>query len=77
MYSLKSFNYGYMEFVGYDTCEKLILTSDEGRRITIKISKQGILKTHVNKVSPTSTLVFGCSPHKDTFDILSDYLVSS
>ena len=27
MYSFKSFNSNYMEFVGYDTCEKLIWTS--------------------------------------------------
>ena len=32
MYSSKSFNYNYMEFVGYETCEKLIWTSGEGIR---------------------------------------------
>ena len=65
-----------MEFLGYDTREKLIWTSGEGSRNTNKIIRQGSPKTHTNKVYPSSTLGFGCSPHKNTCDILSEYLVS-
>ena len=65
-----------MEFVGYEKCDKLIWASGEGIRNTNKISKQGIHKSCINTVSPSSTLGFGCSPHKDTCDILSEYLVS-
>ena len=50
---LKYFNYNYMEFVGYDTCDKLIWTSGEGIIITNRIRKQGIPKTHINKISPS------------------------
>ena len=71
MYSSKSFNYNYMEFVDYDTWDKLIWTSGEGCRNKNKISRQGIPKTHINKVSPSSTLVFGCYPNKETCDIIS------
>ena len=34
-----------------------------------KSIKQGSTKTQINKVSPTSTLGFGCSPHKKNCDI--------
>ena len=60
-----------MEFVGYDTHEKLIWTSGEGNIIKNKIIKQGITKTQTNKISPSSKLGFGCSPHKGTCDIFS------
>ena len=66
-----------MEFVGYKTCDKFIWTSGEGSIITNKIRKQGNPKTHINKISPSSTLGFGYSSHKETWDILSEYLVSS
>ena len=33
-----------MELVGYDTSEKLILTSYKGKKITNKTSKQGTTK---------------------------------
>ena len=36
MYYSQYFNYNYMEFVGYETCGKLIWTSGEGRIIKIK-----------------------------------------
>ena len=41
MYSSKYFNSNYVEFVSYDTCEKNLCTSGEGRRITNKIIIQG------------------------------------
>ena len=66
-----------MEFVGYETCEKIRWTSGEGGKVTNKTSEQGIPKTHINKLSPSSTLDFGYSPHKETCDILSEDLVSS
>ena len=65
-----------MQLVGYDTCDKLIWTSGEGITIINETTKQGIPKTHSNKVSLSSTLGFGCYPHKDTSDILSEDLVS-
>ena len=65
-----------MEFVGYETCEKLIWKSGEGCTNKNKTSKQGIIKNNTNKTSPSSTLGFGCSPHKNTSDILSKDLVS-
>ena len=77
MYSSKYFNSNYMEFLGYDTCEKSICTSGGGSIITNKIRKQVIPKTHINKLSPTSTLDFDCSPHKYNCDILSEDLFSS
>ena len=42
MYYSKCFNYNYMEFVSYKTCEKLIWKSSEGCRDTNTIRKQGI-----------------------------------
>ena len=66
-----------MEFVGYEICETLIWTSGEVIRITNKTSKKGSPKTDINNISPSSTLGFGCSPHKDTCDMLSENLVSS
>ena len=44
MYYSKSFYSNYTEFVGYETCDKLIWTSGEGLRNTNTISKQGIKK---------------------------------
>ena len=71
----KCFNSNYMDFGGYETCDKLIWTSDEGCRNKNTISKQGIPKSNMNKKSPSSTFGFGCSSHNDTCDILSGYLV--
>ena len=62
MYSSKTINPNYMEFVGYVTCEKLISTSSECSRITHKISKQGIPKTNITKVYPSSTIEFWFFP---------------
>ena len=62
-----------MEFVGYETCEKLIWKSGEGCTSKNKTSKQGIIKSNTNKTSPSSTLGFGCYPHKETCDILPEY----
>ena len=77
MYSSEYFNSKFMDFLGYDTCEKLICTSGVGSIITNKIRKQVIPKTHINKLSPASTSDFDCSPHKYNCDILSEDLVSS
>ena len=43
-YSSKYFIYNYMEFVGYETQDKLLRTLGEGYRYTNTISKQGIPK---------------------------------
>ena len=72
----KCFNSNYMELVGYETCDKLIWTSGEGCRNKYTIIKHGITKTNIKKISPSSTLGFGCSPLENTFDILSEDLVS-
>ena len=71
MYSSKYFNPNHMGFFGYDTRDKLIWTSGESKRITNKTSKKVIPKNHINKITPSSKLGFGCSPHKDIFDIFS------
>ena len=76
MYYSKGFNYNYMSFIGYETCEKLICKPGEGFRNTNTIRKQGIQKSNMNIKSPSESLGFGCSPHKDTCDILSEHLVS-
>ena len=60
-----------MEFVGCDTCDKLIWIFGECIIIKNKIIKQVSPKIHINKVYPASTLGFVCSPHKYTCDILS------
>ena len=65
-----------MEFFGYDTCDKSIGTSVERSKSTNKIKKKGIPIIYINKISPSSTWVFGCYPHKKIFDTLSEYLVS-
>ena len=62
IYSSKCFNYIYMKFVGYDTCDKIIWTSGEGSININKTIKQGIPKSHINTIYPSSTLGFGCSP---------------
>ena len=76
MFSSTCFNYNYIEFVGYETCNKLIWTSGEGLRNTDTTRKQVINKSNMNKKYHFSTLGFGCSPHKDTNDILSEDFVS-
>ena len=70
MYSPKCFNYNYMDFVSYKTRDKLICTSGECCINTSKINKQGIPKINMNNTSSSSTLGFGCFPHKYTCDIL-------
>ena len=42
MYYTKGFNSNYKEFVGYETCDKLIFPSGKGFRNTNTISKQVI-----------------------------------
>ena len=76
MYSSKRFNFDYIQFVGYETCQKLICTPCDSCRNTNKIRKQGIPKSNINKTFPSSKLGFGCYPHKDTCDILSELLFS-
>ena len=71
MYYSKGFNYNYIEFVGYETCDKLILTSGEVCINTNAITKQGIPKRNMNMTSPSETSGFCCSSYKDTCDILS------
>ena len=48
MYSSKGFNYKYMEFGGYEKCDKLVWTSGEGCRNTNEISKKGIPRINMN-----------------------------
>ena len=55
-----------MEFVGYETCEKLVCTSGKGVRNTNTIIKEDVTKINTNKIYPSSTLGFGFYPHKDT-----------
>ena len=71
IYSSKGFNNKYLEFVGYDTSDKLIWISGKGCISTTTISKQGISKINMNMKSPSSILGFGFSPQKNTCDILS------
>ena len=42
-----------MEFVGYETCDKILWTSDEGFRNTNTISKNGVPKQKLNMTSPS------------------------
>ena len=65
-----------MEFVGHETSDKLLWSSGKCCRNINTISKQGIPKSNINMTSPSETLGFGCSPHKDTCDILSENLAS-
>ena len=53
MYSSKCLNSDYMDFVGYETREKLIWTSGEGCINTNTISKLGIPKININKKYPS------------------------
>ena len=76
MYPSKCFNSNYMDFLGYETCDKLICTSGKGCRSTKTIIKQGIPNININMTYPSAKLGSGCSPHKDTFDVLSEILVS-
>ena len=55
MYSSKGFNYKYMEFVGYETCYKLIWTSGGGCINTNTIRKQSIPKGDMRMTSPSET----------------------
>ena len=53
MHSSKCFNYNYTEFIGYETCDKLIWTSGKGCRKTNLISKQEIPKITINETYPS------------------------
>ena len=77
IYSSKYFNSEYMEYVGYGKCEKWICTSGEVSRNTNKIVIQLSPKTHINKLSSTTTLGFSYYTQKDTCGILSKKFVSS
>ena len=46
MYYSKYFNSNYMEFVVYETCDKLIWTSDKGCRNINTIRKEGNEKNY-------------------------------
>ena len=70
IYSSGCFNYNYMYSDGYETCDKLIWASNNGCINTNTLSKQGIPKININNIFPSSTLGFGCSPHKYTCDLL-------
>ena len=59
MHYSKGFNSNYMEFVDYETREKLLWTSGEGCRNNNTISKQGIPKINMNMKSPLALLGFG------------------
>ena len=72
MYSSKCFNYNYMEFVAYKTCDKLRFISNKGCRNKKTIIKPFIPKSDINKTCSSSIFIFGCSPHTDTCDILSE-----
>ena len=73
MYSYKCFNSSYMNCVGYETRDKLICTPGKCCITTNTTRKEVIPKTNTNKTPPSSTLGFGCSSHKDTSDIFSEY----
>ena len=62
-----------MEFVGSEIFDK----SGEGCRNINTIIKQVIPKSNMNRAYSSSTLSFGCYPHKETCDILSHDLVSN
>ena len=61
-----------MDCFGYEICDKLIWTSVKGCRNINTIIKQGIPKINMSMESPSSTLGFGCSPHKYSCYILSE-----
>ena len=44
-----------MEFVGFETCEKLMWTSVRGHKNKNKSSKQGIPKSNMDTTSPSAT----------------------
>ena len=75
MYSSKCSYSIYVKFFGYETCNKLICASGKGCRNKNTISKQGISIINMNMTSLSSTLSFGCSPHKGTCYVFSEYLV--
>ena len=76
VYYSKGFNSNYMEFVGYETYDKLMWTSVKGYRKTNTISKQGFPNRNMNMTSPSGKSSLGSSAHKDTCDIMSESLVS-
>ena len=76
MHSYKCFNSNYMEFVGCETCDKLIWTSGDVCRNINTIIKQGIPISNMNITSTSAAFGFCCSPHKYTCYILSENLVS-
>ena len=55
-----------MNFLDYETCDKLMWTSGEGLINTNTINKQGNPKWNINRTFPSLTLGFGCYPHKGT-----------
>ena len=63
-----------MEFIGYETCSKLIWKLSKGCRNKNEISKQGNPKSDINKIYPSPKLGFGLSHIRK--DISSDYLIS-
>ena len=65
-----------MECFGYETFEKLLCTSREDSINTNTISKKGIPKITMNVTYPSLTICFGCYPHTDTCDVLSENLGS-
>ena len=62
MYYTKGFNSNYKEFVGYETCDKLIFPSGKGFRNTNTISKQVIPRINMNMTYTSVTLGFGPPP---------------
>ena len=70
------FNSYYIEFDDYQTREKLIWTSGGDCINKNTIRKRGTPKSNINNISPSSTFGFGCYSNKDTYDILSEYLIS-
>ena len=61
-HSSKSFDSYYMDSVCYETCDKLIWTSEKCFRNTNTTINQGITKINMSMKSPSSTLGFGCPP---------------
>ena len=62
MYSTKYFNYNYMEFFGYDTCEKSYGHQVRVVELKNKTIRKRNSKIHINKVSTSSKLGFHCPP---------------
>ena len=62
-----------MDYIGNETYGELIWVSDEGYINTNTIRKQVTPKSDIKKTYPSSTLGFGCSPHKDICDIFKRF----